>query len=225
MPRVLGQDKEPAVSADEPAPELALIEQLASQLGRDAATLPTAALARYVSEVATWNRKINLTAAREPRALCEVLVADAIVLADATRTLAGARIIDVGTGAGAPIVPLLLLRPDLSALCVESLRKRATFLRTLTAKLGLLDRMRVREARIDLARPQPEASFELACSRATFAPEVWLVAGLALAPRALVMTASQPPPEAPAGSALESTVAYRLPFSGASRRISIYRRE
>jgi 16S rRNA (guanine527-N7)-methyltransferase len=213
------------VSEDEPVPELALIEQLASQLDRDAAALPAAQLARYVREVATWNRKINLTAAREPRALCEVLLADALVLADATASLVAARIIDVGTGAGAPIVPLLLVRPDLSALCVESLRKRATFLRTLTAKLGLLDRMRVREARIDLERPQPDGTFDLACSRATFAPEAWLAAGLALAPRALVMTASQPPPQAPSDSALESTVTYRLPFSGASRRISIYRRE
>lgn len=213
------------MSEDEPAPELALIEQLASQLDRDAAALPGAALARYVREVASWNRKINLTAAREPRALCEVLLADAIVLADSTEPLLGARIVDVGTGAGAPIVPLLLLRSDLRALCVESLRKRATFLRTLTAKLGLLDRMRVREARIDLARPQLGEDFDLACSRATFAPEAWLAAGLALAPRALVMTASQPPPQAPAGSVLESTVAYRLPFSGASRRVSIYRRE
>ena len=212
------------MSEDEPFAELALIEQLASQLDRDAAALPGAKLARYLREVATWNRKINLTAAREPRALCEVLLADALVLADATASLGGARIIDVGTGAGAPIVPLLLVRPDLSALCVESLRKRATFLRTLTAKLGLLDRMRVREARIDLERPQQVESFDLACSRATFAPEVWLAAGLALAPRALVMTASQPPPQAPANGALESTVAYRLPFSGASRRISIYRR-
>jgi 16S rRNA (guanine527-N7)-methyltransferase len=212
------------VSEDEPVPELALIEQLARQLDRDAAALPCAELARYVREVAAWNRKINLTAAREPRALCEVLLADALVLADATASLAGARIIDVGTGAGAPIVPLLLVRPDLSALCVESLRKRATFLRTLTAKLGLLGRMRVREARIDLGRPQLEDNFELACSRATFAPETWLAAGLVLAPRAVVMTASQPPPQAPAGSALESTVAYYLPFSGASLRISIYRR-
>jgi 16S rRNA (guanine527-N7)-methyltransferase len=221
----LGQDKEAAVSQDEPAPELALIEQLASQLDRDAAALPGAELARYLREVGSWNRKINLTAAREPRALCEVLLADALVLADATASLAGARIIDVGTGAGAPIVPLLLVRPDLSALCVESLRKRATFLRTLSAKLGLLDRMRVHEARIDLGRPGHAESFDLACSRATFAPDAWLAAGLALAPRALVMTASQPPPQAPPGSALESTVAYRLPFSGASRRISIYRRE
>jgi 16S rRNA (guanine527-N7)-methyltransferase len=213
------------VSKDEPAPELALIEQLASRLGRDAAALPGAGLARYLQEVASWNRKINLTAAREPRALCEVLLADALVLADATGSLLGARIIDVGTGAGAPIVPLLLVRPDLSALCVESLRKRATFLRTLTAKLGLLDRMRVDEARIDLGRPHPGESFDLACSRATFAPDAWLAAGLVMAPRVLVMTASQPPPQAPAGSALESTVAYRLPFSGASRRISIYRRE
>jgi 16S rRNA (guanine527-N7)-methyltransferase len=213
------------VSEHQSAPDVVMIERLASQLDCDARALPAAQLARYAGEVAAWNRKINLTAAREPRALCEVLLADAIVLAEATRALQGARIIDVGTGAGAPIVPLLLLRPDLSALCVESLRKRATFLRTLTAKLALLDRMRVREARIDLERPQLDESFDIACSRATFAADAWLAAGLALAPRAVVMTASQPPPQAPAGSALESTVAYRLPFSGASRRISIYRRE
>ena len=125
---------------------------------------------------------------------------------------------------GAPIIPLLLLRPDVSALCLEPLGKRATFLRTASARLGLLSRMRVLPARVDLDAPQAFGEvFDLACSRATFAPERWLEVRLRLAPRVLVMTASASPP-APPGSALVALRTYALPFSGAPRRAALYLR-
>jgi 16S rRNA (guanine527-N7)-methyltransferase len=204
----------------------ALIEKLALAYRRELPESTLAALRDYAELVARWNRKVNLTAANEPRALVEVLFADAFVLADRELVPADARVIDVGSGAGAPIVPLLLLRPDLSALCVEPLAKRAAFLRMLSARLSLLPRMRVREARLDPDGPidHPE-SFDVACSRATFEPERWLRFGLALAPRVLVLLASAPPPAPPEGARLLATNAYTLPFSGAPRRSCVYLRE
>jgi 16S rRNA (guanine527-N7)-methyltransferase len=202
-----------------------LIALLASRLGREVQAPQVAALCLYVQQVANWNRKINLTAARDPRTLVEVLLADALMLADTACVADTARLVDVGTGAGAPIVALLALRPDLSADCIEPLRKRATFLRTLSARLALLDRMRVREATLDLDEPVIEGRFDLACSRATFAPADWLRIGLKLAPQVLVLTASSEPPPAPAGVSMAHSIAYTLPFSGAPRRIALFRRD
>jgi 16S rRNA (guanine527-N7)-methyltransferase len=203
-----------------------LIGALGRALARDVPETVQVALCDYGALVAKWNRTINLTGAHEPAMLAEVLFADAFVLADAELVPADARVLDVGSGAGAPIVPLLLLRPDLSALCVEPLGKRATFLRMLSGRLPLLPRLRVREARLDPDDPGAIGeAFDVAGSRATFEAERWLRLGLAFAPRVLVMVASAPPPEAPPGARLLRVRDYRLPFSGAPRRACVYLRE
>jgi 16S rRNA (guanine527-N7)-methyltransferase len=213
------------VSAFDPERDAARIDRLARALGAELGADVRASLAAYVALVATWNRKVNLTAARDAEAQVEVLLGDACVLSAAQIVAPSARVLDVGSGAGAPIIPLLLLRPDASALCLEPLGKRATFLRTASARLGLLPRMRVQEARLDLdAPPAFGEAFDLACSRATFAPERWLEVGLRLAPRVLVMTASAAPPAPPPGSSLAYEHAYELPFSRAPRRASVYLR-
>lgn len=202
------------------------IDRLAVAFAHELPSAARDALCVYVGLVATWNQKINLTAAREPQALCEVLLADAFALCDRALVPEAARVIDVGSGAGAPIVPLLVLRPDLSAVGLEPQHKRAAFLRTLCARLSLLGRVRVLETRIDPDQPHGlDGAFDVACSRATFAPERWLPVGLALAPRALVLVAGTEPPAAPAGARLLATRSYALPFSGASRSIAVYLRE
>jgi 16S rRNA (guanine527-N7)-methyltransferase len=203
-----------------------LIAKLGLALDREPPDAAREPMREYALLVERWNGKINLTAASEPAELIEVLFADAFVLADSAVIPEGARVLDVGSGAGAPIVPLLLLRPDLSALCVEPLGKRATFLRMLSGRLPLLPRMRVREARLDPdACVEAHESFDLACSRATFEPERWLRLGLSLAPRVVVLLASAAPPEPPAGARLLIEREYGLPFSGAPRRACVYLRE
>jgi 16S rRNA (guanine527-N7)-methyltransferase len=224
LPRTTAARYKACVSAFDAARDAARIDRLAAALGCAVEPGVRASLAAYVALVASWNRKLNLTAAREAGAQVEVLLGDACVLCARELVAESARIIDVGSGAGAPIIPLLLLRPDASAECVEPLGKRATFLRTASARLGLLPRMRVHETRLDLDRPQAFGEFELACSRATFAPERWLEVGLRLAPHVLVMTASSMPPAPPDGVTCTVTRDYTLPFSGAPRHAAVYRR-
>jgi 16S rRNA (guanine527-N7)-methyltransferase len=224
LQRAAGARYKACVSAFDEARDADRIDRLAAALGCAVEPGARAALAAYVALVASWNRKLNLTAAREADAQVEILLGDACVLCARELVAESARIIDVGSGAGAPIIPLLLLRPDASAGCVEPLGKRATFLRTASARLGLLPRMRVHEARLDLDRPQSFGEFDLACSRATFAPERWLEVGLQLAPRVLVLTASNQPPAPPPGVDCAATRDYALPFSGAPRHAAVYRR-
>ncbi len=210
----------------DPQRDAGLVERVAQLAptppGSDAREL----LGRYLEQVATWNRKLDLTAAKGPEAQVEVMLADAMVLSHPQLCPAGARVVDVGTGAGAPIMPLLILRDDLSARCLEPLHKRAAFLRTASARLGLVQRMKVLEQRLDPNSPTPPegAPFDLALSRATLAPDRWLQAGLELAPRVLVLLASDPPPSPPQGTQLVDKRDYTLPFSGAPRTIALYAR-
>ncbi len=66
----------------------------------------------------------------------------------------GARVVDIGSGAGLPGIPLALARPDLHVDLVESLKRRTTFLQEAVGGLGLADRCRVIRARAEEAGPQ-----------------------------------------------------------------------
>jgi len=121
-----------------------------------------------------WNAKIDLTAAKDPKALVWLMLADAMALEP--HLAKGARVVDVGTGAGAPGLALALLRPDLRVTLAEPLGKRASFLRTV---IGLLARTDVTllPKRGELLE---KAAFDVAISRATLAPEEWLALGRTL---------------------------------------------
>ncbi len=82
-----------------------------------------------------WNEKMNLTAITDPVEVAQKHFADS--LAALPYLQPGTKVIDVGTGAGFPGVPLLILRPELQLTLADSLQKRLTFLDTLLQELGL----------------------------------------------------------------------------------------
>jgi 16S rRNA (guanine527-N7)-methyltransferase len=132
-------------------------------------------------------------------------------------------VIDVGAGGGAPTIPLALLRPDLGARLVEPRQKRGAFLRTACASLDLLGRVNVEQGRIEPDAPEVDAGdFDLALSRATFAPEIWVPLGLRLAPRcvALLGSADWSDEERAPVDARD----YIVPSSGAKRRALLFER-
>jgi len=207
------------------ADDTTAVRTLADALG---AALPAHAagpLAAYVAEVRRWSTRVNLVSTRDPGGLVELLLADALVLADEALVPTGARLVDIGAGAGTPTLPVCLLRPDLEATCVEPRHKRAAFLRATGAKLGLAPRVRIVEARVDPAAPSLDGMpFDVAVSRATFAPPEWLRVGRALAARVIVMTARDAPP-APEGLRAVAARDYVLPSTGAPRRLTAYARD
>ena len=205
--------------------DAARIAALAVALGRALPAHAVAPLVRYIALVRAWSGKVNLVSARSRTdvELVEVSFADALVLADASLVPQGSRMIDVGAGAGAPSLPLLVLRPDLHATCVEPRHKRAAFLLNAGQALDLRARLTVLERRIDPAAPAAEGGpFDVALSRATLAPPLWLAMGVRLASRVLVMTAREQPPDAPEGFRVVAQTSYALPSSGAARRITAY---
>lgn len=201
---------------------------------------PTA-LALWIDQVAAWNARIDLTAARGEDELVDLMLADALALA--AHLPAGRRVVDVGTGAGAPGLALALLRPDLGVTLVEPLQKRVSFLRTVIGALLQADALRPRSGAgepagagravapaLSRARGEDVASnapaFDVAVSRATLAPPRWLELGASLtagaaAPEVWVLLAREDPPSL-GGWSLDLDLRYRWPLTGAERRIVRY---
>ncbi len=142
-------------------------------------------LVRWLELVRAWNKKIDLTAAKTDADLAELGVLDAVQIAGRVDPRAR-RLVDVGTGFGAPGLAVAVLRPDLDVTLVEPLGKRATFLRATIGALGATDRVRVVEGKGEaLAASGP--TFDVATSRATLAPSAWAELGSRLAPEGEVV--------------------------------------
>lgn len=174
------------------------------------------AVEKWLALLAEWNARIDLTAARSDDELRDLMLADAEQLA--ARIPRGVRVVDVGTGAGAPGLALALLRPDLRVTLAEPLAKRASFLRTVIGTLGRTDVTLLRERGEAL-----EGDWDVALSRATLPPPEWVALGLRLAPSAWVLLAKEPPPS-PEGGTIAEDCSYAWPRTGAARRAVRYQR-
>ena len=98
-----------------------------------------ALFSRYYRELVEWNRAVNLTAITEPDEAAARHFLDSLSVARviSAETLAGGSLLDVGSGAGFPGLPLKLAWPGLSVTLVESVGKKAAFLRHVVDVLGL----------------------------------------------------------------------------------------
>lgn len=177
-----------------------------------------AALAAWLEGIVEWNARIDLTAARGDGELVDLMIADALLLA--RHVPQGARLVDVGSGAGAPGLPLAIVRPDLEATLVEPLDKRVAFLRrSIGALAGSSARLpAVVRGRADVLVKQGR-TFGVAISRATLPPPEWLALGAKLAPggEVWVLLAQGEAPSL-AGLRVADELAYVWPLTGASRR-------
>jgi 16S rRNA (guanine527-N7)-methyltransferase len=212
-----------------PAPKLAAdfrprVERLLSAFGRHAATAAAAELVRQASRfaelVATWNERVDLTAARDPDELVDLLFADAAAILGSRTDNETEAWFDVGSGMGAPGVALALFEPGIAVTLVEPRVKRVAFLRTLLHELGRAD-IAIERSRSETL---PDGSCDVAVSRATLPPPDWLKEGGRLARRDVwVLLAREPEPEAP-GWEIAKTFEYVWPLTGMMRRAVQYRR-
>lgn len=90
----------------------------------------------YAARLVEWNEKINLTALTAPHDIVWKHFADSLSAAPYLPQTPFS-LIDVGTGAGFPGVPLALVRPDMRLTLLDSLQKRLTFLDELCKELGI----------------------------------------------------------------------------------------
>ncbi len=92
---------------------------------------------RYKDLLLEWNEKINLTAITEEKEIVIKHFADCISIGSNFKFEKGASIIDVGTGAGFPGVPVKIVFDDVKMTLLDSLKKRITFLEEIVKELSL----------------------------------------------------------------------------------------
>lgn len=145
----------------------ALIEEGAAKMGLSLPADAPGRLACFLALLGKWNRGQNLTAITDPEAMVYGHVLDSLA---GLPWLDGGRVLDVGSGAGLPGIPLAIADPGQELVLLDSRRKRIQFL--LYAKRELaLDNVLVVEARIEKYRP--EGNFGTLTARAVAAlPEL-----------------------------------------------------
>jgi 16S rRNA (guanine527-N7)-methyltransferase len=173
---------------------------------------------------------VNLTRITAPAEVAEKHLVDSLLLLPA---VAGARtLLDVGSGAGLPGVPLACARRDLAVTCCDSVAKKVAFVKAVSAELGVDVRAVAARAEGDPERERlPRA--DAVVSRALADPELWVPLGARYLAEGGVLLAmlgreaDRARLEAvgrSAGLVLEGLEAFELPATRSARAIARWRR-
>ncbi len=124
-------------------------------------------LEQFYQLLSEKNKVMNLTALAEPQDFLEKHLRDSLLLHRHFQFEPGTRLIDVGTGAGFPGIPIAVMEPELTVVLLDSLTKRIHFLEEVIAALDLKN-AKVLNSRAESAGRQPELreSFDYCVSRA-----------------------------------------------------------
>ena len=167
---------DPTPSGAHPAPPAAPWDGLAAAAARAGVVLDAEQLARfdvYRRLLLEWNARFNLTAVTDPIEVERRLFLDALLLVPTVDGLVAAgdrdppRLVDVGSGAGVPGLPLKIARPRLDVTLIEATGKKARFLAHVIAELGLGGAFAVHGRAEELAHdPAHRAAYDQATARA-----------------------------------------------------------
>jgi 16S rRNA (guanine527-N7)-methyltransferase len=198
------------------------VEQLAqgiTELGLQVPTEIRKRLAEYLALIAKWNRVHNLTAVRETSKMVSVHALDSLAILPHVKA---ASLVDVGSGAGLPGIPLALMWPQARVVLLDSNHKKAAFLRQAVIELGLKNVEVVCE-RAELW--EPPHKFELVISRAfSDLPEFLKLAGRLCASHGVIaaMKGVYPDEELaqlPATYQLQAAIPLKVPGLAAQRHL------
>ena len=207
---------------------MSLAAKLAEGVAELGLKLPPQAQTRlldYLALLQKWNRTYNLTAVREPSKMVGQHLLDSLAVAP---HVTARTIVDVGSGAGLPGIPLALALPQASVTLLESSHKKAAFLQQARIELKL-DNVAVACERVETW--QPGAAFEMVISRAfSDLAEFVTLAGRHVAPggRLAAMKGIYPHEEVrqlPAGWRLQEAIALTVPELRAQRHLLLIGRE
>jgi 16S rRNA (guanine527-N7)-methyltransferase len=141
------------------SPESQLSQGLAA-LGLALSSTAQGRLLQYLGLLTKWNRTYNLTAIREPSRLVSHHLLDSLAVLS---HLEGGSVVDVGSGAGLPGIPLALARPEWRVALLDSNHKKGAFLRQAVLELKLTN-VEVVTDRAEQWRPSE--GFDVVISRA-----------------------------------------------------------
>jgi 16S rRNA (guanine527-N7)-methyltransferase len=144
--------------------------QTKNLLGLQLSTRQVELFELYEKELLEWNEKFNLTAIRKPEEIRSKHFLDSLTVIQGFKEPKPVRIIDIGTGAGFPGLPLKIVYPHLRLTLVESVGKKADFCRHMVEVLKL-EKVEVLQARAeDLGQmPAHREMYDLAVARAVAA--------------------------------------------------------
>ena len=204
--------------------------------GLEALSLPTEgipALLRYWELLAEKNKVMNLTAITDPAEAARLHFLDSAALL-ALADLRGKTVVDVGTGAGFPGLPLKILEPSIQLTLLDAQRKRVDFLREVCGDLKLEDVETIHSRAEEFAQERRE-SFDIAVSRAVAALPVLAELCLPLVKpggQFLAMKSVDSEAEltrasgaiAKLGGTVERTVDYAIPGTDVRHRVIVIRK-
>ena len=122
---------------------------------------------KYMRLLQEWNEKINLTAITEDEEVIKKHFIDCIKAFKSDAIKNAKTIIDVGTGAGFPGLPIAIMNPNVQVTLLDSLNKRINFLNTVINNIGLKNVITIHSRAEDGARkPELREKFDVATSRA-----------------------------------------------------------
>jgi 16S rRNA (guanine527-N7)-methyltransferase len=127
------------------------LERDAAALGLSLSAAQRDQLLAYLQLLLRWNATYNLTAVRDAEAMRTQHLADCLAVVPPLRRHLGdqaARLLDVGSGGGLPGVVLAVLMPSLAVTCVDTVGKKAAFVRQVAAELRLPN-LRAEHARVE----------------------------------------------------------------------------
>ncbi|MCQ2490491.1 MAG: 16S rRNA (guanine(527)-N(7))-methyltransferase RsmG [Ruminococcus sp.] len=120
----------------------------------------------YAEFLVGYNRNVNLTAITEPHDILIKHFVDSAAVLNFVDIPENSSLIDVGTGAGFPSVPIKLFRNDIKLTLLDSLDKRITFLKLLCEKLGIEAEFIHGRAEDIADLPEYREKFDFSCARA-----------------------------------------------------------
>ena len=170
-----------------------------------------------------WNRAYNLTAVRQPEQMVTRHLLDSLVIGP---YIQGPRILDVGTGAGLPGIPLALAYPNCQFTLLDSSGKKIRFVTQAVAELGLVN-VDVVQSRVEAY--QPASRFDTVTARAYSSIEELVKQTahlLADGGQYLIMKGAYPVAEVeamPAGYHLEAIHPLQVPRLDAQRHLLVVR--
>ncbi len=144
------------------------VKEQAERLGLEVPSELWALLERYLDAVLIANERFNLTGVKDREEAWRRHIVDSLTLLPLLDELPeGSRVVDVGSGAGLPGIPLAICRGDLAVTLVDSTGKKARFMEEVSAELGL-SHTRVLNERVELMgqRKGDRESYDVATCRA-----------------------------------------------------------
>jgi len=184
----------------------------------------------FHSELKKWNRKINLTAIDDDREIIIKHFLDSFSYLQGFNAAPGQTLLDLGSGAGFPALPLKIVCPGLSITMVESVKKKASFLRHMIRTLGVQNTAVV-DQRTETMPASYLKTFDIVTARAFADMETALSQGVRFLKPEGLMVLSRGPEETvsdavlgASGMALVKRTAFSLPGTDYRRALWVFQR-